>query len=276
MNKTQAEQIMETAVENGITALVSHPFEEFEIVFEGPCHFTCQEAARHALNALLLEKLYKDKANIDFQKYDVFKPGDTGQLAVVAEGDDQKVLKIDNKAELLNFPVILVFTSAGNVCKVQNMNYGSIQSIIAKCEFESDEKPIYIVGTKSFSGFLIAGFESGKVAKITMKSFVTEFNRKKLKNAFNTESRLVFIEHINTEVDLVAVSNINKVVVFNTSQINAVESRTTKGVQVMKSKDRSLMAKMRRLDQVKLSDPSYYHNESLNVVGYYLKDGDEV
>jgi hypothetical protein len=64
---------------------------------------------------------------------------------------------------------------------------------------------------------------------------------------------------------------------FNTSQINAVGSRTTLGVQVMKPKDRSLMVKMKKLDQVKFDDPEYYRKaEGLNAVGFYLKDGDEV
>lgn len=60
-----------------------------------------------------------------------------------------------------------------------------------------------------------------------MKGFQTEYNRKKLKNAFNSESRLIFIELIEHDIDLVAVSSIKKVILFNTVQINPVESRTT-------------------------------------------------
>ncbi|HRI21299.1 MAG TPA: hypothetical protein PLA68_10095, partial [Panacibacter sp.] len=117
----------------------------------------------------------------------------------------------------------------------------------------------------------------GKAGKISMTGFQTEHSRKKLKNAFNDESRLIFIEHIENDIDLVVVSNINKVVLFNTNLINPVESRTTKGVQVMKLKDNSIMTKVKKLSQVKLQDPEYYRkDESLNVVGYYLKAGDEI
>lgn len=38
-----------------------------------------------------------------------------------------------------------------------------------------------------YSGHLIVGFENGKVGKITASSYRTEFNRKKLKNAFSDE-----------------------------------------------------------------------------------------
>jgi len=75
----------------------------------------------------------------------------------------------------------------------------------------------------------------------------------------------------------VALSSIKKVILFNTSQINAVESRSTKGVQLMKPKDGSILIKVKRLEKTKLADPEYYRkSESLNAVGFYLKPGDEI
>ena len=110
-----------------------------------------------------------------------------------------------------------------------------------------------------------------------MESFKTEYTRKKLRNAFNSESRLIFIEHVEHDIDLVAMSSIKKVVLFNTSLINPVESRTTKGVQVMKPKAGSSMIKVKRLESVKFTDPEYYRrNDSLNAIGFYLKPGDEI
>ena len=110
-----------------------------------------------------------------------------------------------------------------------------------------------------------------------MTSYKTEYQRKKLRNAFNNESKLIFIERIDNDIDLVTISNIRKVILFNTSLINPVESRSTKGVQVMKQKDFSSMAKVKRAEQAKLIDPEYYRkSEGLNVVGFYLKKGDEI
>jgi len=72
-------------------------------------------------------------------------------------------------------------------------------------------------------------------------------------------------------------SDIDKIVVFNTSQINAVGSKTTKGVQVMKSKDRSRMVRVKKLSDTNLGDSEYYRkSEGLNVVGFYIKEGDTV
>jgi DNA gyrase subunit A len=172
---------------------------------------------------------------------------------------------------------ILVFTSLCNVYKVQRKEIHDKYQAIQKCDFEPGEKPIYLTGEKKYSGFLIVAFENGKIGKITLSSFQTEYARKKLKNAYNDESPLVFIELIEHDVDLVTLSNIKKVVLFNTSLINAVGSRTTKGVQVMKAKAGSSMLKVKRLEQTRLTEPEYYRkSEGLNAVGFYLKTGDEI
>ena len=172
---------------------------------------------------------------------------------------------------------VLVFTSHQNVYKIQKKEINSRLQVLDNIDFEHGEKPIYKTLTKDYSGYLIVAFKNGKVGKITMKSYETEANRKKMMNAFNNESELIFIEHIENDIDLVALSSIKKVVIFNTNQINPVESRTTKGVQVLKPKDGSVMIKVKKLDQVNLKDPDYYRKEqSLNAVGFYLKQGDKI
>jgi DNA gyrase/topoisomerase IV subunit A len=187
---------------------------------------------------------------------------------------DSKPIKVSDDS---NSNEILVFTSFCNVYKVQKKEIIDKFQALQKIDLEPGEKPIYLTGEKKYRGFLIVAFENGKIGKISMDSFQTEYARKKLKNAFNSESRLIFIELIEHDIDLVTVSIIRKVVVFNTAQINAVGSRTTKGVQVMKPKDGSTMIKVKRLENTKLVEPEYYRkSETLNVVGYYLKPGDQI
>ena len=176
-----------------------------------------------------------------------------------------------------NSSEILVFTSLCNVYKVQKKELMDKFQALQKIDLEPGEKPIYLTGEKCYKGFLIVAFENGKIGKISLESYQTEYARKKLKNAFCNESRLIFIELIEHDIDLVTMSSIKKVVLFNTSQINAVGSRSTKGVQVMKSKDGSSMIGVKRLENTKLTEPEYYRkSESLNAIGFYLKPGDEI
>jgi DNA gyrase subunit A len=181
-------------------------------------------------------------------------------------------IKID--ANVLTYSEVLVFTTFYNVYKIQNNAFTSSGQILSQVLFEPGEKPVYMTGTSTYSGYLIAAFENGKVAKISFDSYETETKRKKLNSAYNNESKLVFIEHIIDDIDLVALSSINKVVLFNTSQINAVGSKIAKGFHAVKSKHGSTVLKVKRLDQVKFADPEYYR-KGLNTVGYYLKPGDE-
>lgn len=176
-----------------------------------------------------------------------------------------------------NSSEILVFTSLCNVYKVQKKELIDKLQAIQKIDPEPGEKPIYLTGDKRYKGFLIVAFENGKIGKISMDSFQTDYARKKLKNAFNSESRLIFIELVEHDIDLVTLSSIKKVVLFNTSLINAVGSRSTKGVQVMKAKAGSSMIKVKRLENTKLAEPEYYRKgDSLNAIGFYLKPGDEI
>jgi DNA gyrase/topoisomerase IV subunit A len=187
--------------------------------------------------------------------------------------DNEMPLKVSDDS---NSTEILVFTSHQNIYKVQKSSLFDKFQALQKIKFEEGEKPIYLTGDKEYSGFLIVAFENGKIGKISMSSYRTDYHRKKLVNAFNNESKLIFIERFTDETDLVTLSNIKKVVLFNTAQINTVESRITKGVQVMKEKSGSVMIKVRRVAQTKLSDPEYYRkSDTLNAVGYYLKQGDE-
>jgi len=192
----------------------------------------------------------------------------------IESSSESNTIKVSDDS---NSNEILIFTSLCNVYKVQKKEIIEKFQALQKIDLEPGEKPIYLTGDKRYKGFLIVAFENGKIGKISMDSFQTEYARKKLKNAFNSESRLIFIELVEHDIDLVSVSSIKKIVLFNTSQINPVGSRTTKGVQVMKSKDGSTMIKVRRLENTKLTEPEYYRkSETLNVVGYYLKQGDEI
>ena len=205
------------------------------------------------------------KRRIEMEERNDFRSESPSESTTVKVSDDS------NSSE------ILVFTSLCNVYKVQKKELMDKLQALQKIDLEPGEKPIYLTGEKRYKGFLIVAFENGKIGKISMDSFQTEYARKKLKNAFSRESRLIFIELIEHDINLVTLSSIKKVVLFNTSQINAVGSRSTKGVQVMKPKDGSTMIKVKCLENTKLTDPEYYRkSESLNAIGFYLKPGDEI
>ena len=109
---------------------------------------------------------------------------------------------------VFSFQEFLIFTNHYNVYKLQNKGYEEYSDILSDIEFENGEKSIYITGTNNYEGFMLFGFDNGKVAKIPLESYVTTTNRKRLRNAYSSINKLMFIEHFIQDIDLVAISSI--------------------------------------------------------------------
>jgi len=185
-------------------------------------------------------------------------------------------IEASNKSDLLLFSnkytVYKLKIHEINDCKASSLG----EYLPNLLEMEPDEKIIYIVATDDYSGYMLFGFENGKVAKIDFNSYATKTNRKKLTNAYSDLSKLVYIKWIKEDVDLVAFSSINKVLVFNTAGINPKTTRDSQGVQVLKAKKGSTMVQIKEMDEVRFSDVDYYRTKNIPATGCYLKPEDRV
>mgnify|MGYP000548122446 CR=1 FL=1 len=139
---------------------------------------------------------------------------------------------------------------------------------------DEDEKIIKIHATDDYQGYFLFAYENGKMAKIPVSSYATKTNRKKLTNAYSNLSPLVDIHFLAEDKDFAAFSTIDKVLVFNTSQINAKVTRDSQGVQVLKSKKGSSLRKILPLEEASLKDPGYYR-ANIPAIGLYLKNEDK-
>ena len=190
--------------------------------------------------------------------------------------DDKIVLEIDthNKSELLLFSdrctVYKMKVHEINDCKASN--WGEYLNNILT--LDEGEKIIHIVATDNYEGYMIFGFENGKIAKVNIDSYKTKTNRKKLANAYSDASKLVYIADIKDDVELVACSSLNKILVFNTELINPKATRNTIGVQVLKEKKGSTMVDVFGIENAKFNDVNYYKPKNIPAIGYYLKDED--
>lgn len=143
-------------------------------------------------------------------------------------------------------------------------------------ELEEDERIIYLVATDDYRGNILFAFENGKMAKIDLQSYATKTNRKKLANAYSDLSPLVKILNLPEDRELVAISSINKVLVFDTTNINAKTTRDSQGVQVLKGKKDSKLVALKELGEVTFTDPDYYRTKNIPAIGCYLKEEDKI
>lgn len=190
--------------------------------------------------------------------------------------DDNIIQEVEthNKADLLLFSnkqaVYKLKIYDINDCKASSLG----DYLANVLELEPDEKIIYLVATDDYKGHLLFAFENGKIAKIDLAGYATKTNRKKLANAYSDSSRLVRMLYLETDRELVAFSSINKVLIFNTANINLKTTRNSQGVQVLSAKKGSRMSALKELDEVRFSDPDYYRTKNIPAVGCYLKDED--
>lgn len=190
--------------------------------------------------------------------------------------DDRIIQEVEtrNKAELL------LFSDRQTVYKLRIYDIPDCKAstlgefLTNLLQLDEGEKILYIIATDDYTGWVFFSFENGKSAKIEMNSYATKTNRKKLANAYSDTSVLIDIRYLESDTDLVAFSNINKVLIFNTGNINPKTSRNSQGVQVMKAKKGSRMCSIKTIEESGIRNSDYYRTRSIPAVGFYFREED--
>ena len=176
-------------------------------------------------------------------------------------------IETHNKAELL------LFTDRGEVCKTRAHDLAEskassmglyLSNVLALAE---GERVIYITAAGNYEGFMLFGFANGKFAKIDVSAYATKTNRKRLANAYSTQSPLVYIGRHNSDLDLAAFSSRDRALVFNTSSVGLKSTRNAVGVQIMKLSKNSLLGSVRELDDSGLAPIDHYRTKTIPAAG---------
>lgn len=181
-----------------------------------------------------------------------------------------------DEIEISNNSDVLVFTDKNNVYKIktydiENHKPSSLGEYLPTLLKLNKEQILYITATKDYSENLLIGFEDGKMAKIELKAYETKQNRQMLKNAY-ADKKALFFKKITDDIDIIAISDIEKVVLFNTSMINSKTSKTTIGVQIQKEKKGSKTVTYILAENFETNDIEYYRIKSSGVGKYLKKD----
>ena len=191
--------------------------------------------------------------------------------------DDDFIIQ---EAETRNKAELLLFSNKCVVYKAKIYEFPDSKAsqlgdyLINILDLEPGEKIIKMHTTDDFTGYFLFAYESGKMSKVPVSSYATKTNRKKLANAYYAGSPLVDIYFLEEDADFAAFSSIDKVLVFDTSQINPKATRDSQGVWVLKSKKGSTLRKVLPLSEANLNDPEYYR-ANVPAIGCYLKEEDK-
>lgn len=239
-----------------------------------------QERKSQIIEVNELPKVSKEVIEIDNYNVKVFVSRD-GYLKKIPltslRGSNEIKVKdgdvIVGEFDTTNNSDILIFTNKQNVYKyksyeLENHKPSILGEYIPSLLGLKDEEVLFVTVTNDYKGNLIVGFEDGKVAKIELSAYETKQNRSMLKNAY-ADKKALFFDHIHEDIDILAMSSIDKVLLFNTSMINSKTSKTTIGVQVMKSKNDSYVLAYKKPS----GDMEYYRTSGAGI-GKYLRKED--
>ena len=189
--------------------------------------------------------------------------------------DGDKIIQTVNAT---NQSDILFFTDKKQVYKSKGTNFQDLKAsvlgeyISAVINMDKDELPIYMAVTSDYEGFMLFCFSDGKIAKVSMKSYQTKTNRKKLINAYSDKSNIVKCLYLKSDSDIIIKSSIGKSLIINTSQINIKTTKNTQGVQVMRLRKGHRVIDIDIYKSGTFDDDEKYKVKNLPASGFLIKE----
>jgi len=191
--------------------------------------------------------------------------------------DDDKIVL---HSETTNDAHLLFFTDKAAVYKTRAAAFEDTKASVlgeyvpAKLGMDDGESVVKTIVVKDYTGFLLFCFDNGKVAKVPLSAYETKTNRKKLINAFSDKQKLVDILYFTENTDVVLISNVNRALVVNTSQIGEKTTKNSIGVQVQTLKKNQTVKSVVTLAQAQLENSGKFRTKNIPAAGSFLKEND--
>lgn len=205
-------------------------------------------------------------------------------LVSLRSASEQKLKEEDvivQEIEATNKADILLFSDKCNLYKLKAYEIADCKAssmgeyLTNMLGLDNDEKIIYMTTTLDYKGHMLFGFETGKLAKITLDSYSTKVNRKKLVNAYANKDKLLFISHISEDCDLLAIRDNDKATLFNTQLVAPKSTKNSIGIQVMTLKKNSLVTNIVQASTIELEDIDYYRTTKIPSTGHFIREKDK-
>ena len=145
-----------------------------------------------------------------------------------------------------------------------------------RLQMDEGENIISMIDPGDYSRNLLLIFENGKAARIDMAAYETKTNRRKLVNAYSDKSPVVAVMVIGEEMDVACYSSDDRVLVFNTAQLQVKTSRSTQGVAVMTLKAKRTLVQAMPVKDSAITNLARYRVKNLPGAGALLKSEDRV
>ena len=191
-------------------------------------------------------------------------------------GGEQKLKEGDEITEAIEFTNNCDLIFITNMCqcyKAKAYEFSDTKASVlgeyipAKLQMDDGESVVKMLVTKDYKGFVLFGFENGKIAKVPLESFATKTNRKKLTKAYSDKSPLVAVAYSLEDKEFLISSSSGRKLLLHTGAINLKTSRSTQGVAVLKLKKGHRLFSIEKYKEGTFSKPSRYRTRNLPALG---------
>lgn len=176
---------------------------------------------------------------------------------------------------------LLFFTDKCQVYKAKADDFPDTKTSVlgdyvpAKLQMDEGENAIYVAELDENSdGFMLFFFENGKVAKVSLKSYVTKTNRKKLIKAYSNKSPLAALIKLDEDKDLVIETTAGRSLLFNTSLVLSKAMKDTIGVSCITLKKSNKISLVREYKEGEFVRAARYRAKTLPSTGALLSTED--
>ncbi len=182
--------------------------------------------------------------------------------------------------EATNRSELLIFTDRQQVYKCRASDFEDTKASVlgvylpTKLGMDEGENVLEMIDPGDYSGQLLLFFENGKCARVTLESYATKTNRKRLTGAYSDKSPLRTVMLLKDECEVACFTTEGRALVFNTALIQPKTSRSTQGVGIMNIKAKWSFDYAAKLENTTIKNVSRYRVRSVPALGALLKDED--
>lgn len=182
--------------------------------------------------------------------------------------------------ETTNNNDLLFFTDRCQVYKAKVSDFADSKASVlgdyipSKLEMEEGENVIFMVLTRDYNGYMMFFFDNGKAAKVTLSSYATKTNRKKLIKAYCDKSSLAAIMYLPEDKEIVLETTGGRCLLIDTSVISPKAMKDTQGVGCITLKKNQKLSVVRDYVQGEFVKPSRYKAKNLPSAGAIISNED--
>lgn len=198
---------------------------------------------------------------------------------LLKEGDEIIcTLETDNTSELV------FFTDRAQVYRAKVSDFDQVKASVmgdfipAKLGMDAGERPIFMNVQNSYpeADNMMFIFANGKAVRISVASYETKGNRRKLTGAFSTAAPIVaaFYEQKNKPFEIMLISSADRALIVKSSQIVRMATRTSGGNSVMTLKKGQTIVSAITDFEARYGDTKGYRKLKLPSPGTLLPDTD--